>query len=78
MDLSVILEAISTVGFPIVIALGCFIFIYKIWTKEQEEQKTREDKMFEQLEGFKQTMDNFNVTLSKIDTRLEVLEHQTK
>jgi len=75
MDLSVVIEAISTVGFPIIMALGCFIFIYKIWNKEQEEQQAREDKMFKQLDGFKQTMDNFNVTLSKIDTRLEVLEH---
>ena len=38
---------IGTLGFPIVAALGAAWFIYHVWTNEQQENKAREEKMFE-------------------------------
>ena len=38
---------IGTLGFPIVAALGAAWFIYHVWNNEQQENKAREEKMFE-------------------------------
>ena len=60
MDVSVIIEIISTLGFPIacVVAMGIFIFyVYKRQTEDaaanmekvQERCKEREEKLFEEI-----------------------------
>lgn len=85
MDINSVMQMISAVGFPIVAALGCGFFVWKQAEanrtdcnnriKEvQEAAERREDKLMVQMEGFNQSLDKFNETLTKIDTRLEVLE----
>lgn len=46
MDLGVIQTAISTLGFPIVIAGACMWFIWKLWNKQQEQNDKREEKLY--------------------------------
>lgn len=82
-----ILAAISSVGFPIVAALGCGYFIYSFYNKNQEamlaEMNTirdayqkREEYLFEQINKFNTVLNNFNATLSSIDKRLGTIEHK--
>lgn len=49
MDVSTIQTAISTLGFPIVCVLFLGWFIWKIWMSQQDQNKEREDKLYEYL-----------------------------
>lgn len=81
-----LINAIPQLGFPIVCVIVLAWFIYTAWnkledknTKQMENMATRcqarEDKLYEQIDKFNTTMNNFNETLIKIDTRLETVEH---
>ncbi len=82
-----VINLISTLGFPIAIAIAAFYF-YTAFVKDQmaayskreeallEESKKREEKYAAQLDKFTESLNNFNITLTKIDTRLEYLEKQ--
>lgn len=72
--LETILTIIQTVGFPIacVVALGYFLFV--IWTKQNETHNAREERLFQQMDKFSNTLENFNITLTRIDSRLERVE----
>lgn len=84
-----IVNLISTLGFPIAVAVAAFFF-YTQFVKEQmaacakreeallAESRSREDKLTAQLDKFSNSLNNFNITLTKIDTRLEFLEKQGK
>ena len=80
-----ILSAISTVGFPIVAVIAVGWFFYQFWTKNHSDMirqmdqmaercQAREEKLYAQLDKFSDTLNNFNMTLASIDTRLEVME----
>ena len=71
-------DIIANLGFPIACVLGCAYFIYNNNKSQREDSQKREDRMFKQLENFGITMDNFNQTLTKIDSRLEALENKVK
>lgn len=82
-----VLTAISTVGFPILAALACGWFIYYFFNKSQndmiqemntmrEAYQKREEYLFEQISKFNDALNNFNATLSSIDSRLGTIEHQ--
>lgn len=47
MNLEVIQTAISTLGFPIVIAIALMWFIWKLWNKTQEQNDKREMRLYE-------------------------------
>ena len=47
MNLEVIQTAISTLGFPIVIAIALMWFIWKLWSKTQEQNDKREMRLYE-------------------------------
>lgn len=82
-----VINLISTLGFPIAIAVAAFYF-YTAFVKDQmaayakreeallEDSKKREDKYTAQMDKFSESLNNFNLTLTKIDTRLEYLEKQ--
>lgn len=76
---------ITTLGFPIACVVGLAYFVSVIWTKTQqlsesqarearESSQKREDKFMEQINKFNSTLQDFNITLVRIDTRLESLE----
>ena len=49
MDVNTIQTAISTLGFPIVCVLFLGLFIWKILMRQQDQNKEREDKLYEYL-----------------------------
>jgi len=76
---------ISTLGFPIFVALALFYFATKFIENQMKQYAEREEKLIEaykanevrftaQLNKFTEILNNFNITLTKIDTRLEALE----
>lgn len=77
----IIIELISNLGFPIVVTIVLFYFIWQL----HKDNKERENKLYsqidtiqknsnEQIEKFGNSLDNFGNTLSSIDTRLSILE----
>lgn len=52
MDLGMVVETISTLGFPIALTLACVWFFYKIYTWQREDAKERELKDRETIERF--------------------------
>lgn len=67
-------ELIANLGFPIACVCGCAYFIWQNNQQTREDNKLREETMFKQLERFGGSLDNFNLTLIKINTRLEAVE----
>lgn len=65
---------INTLGFPIAMCVGVGFYFTKILNRLLEENKLREEKFFQQLAENNQTMDKFNETLIKIDSRIESIE----
>ena len=52
MEIGVIVETISTLGFPIALTLACVWFFYKIYTWQRDDMKERENKDRETIEKF--------------------------
>lgn len=50
MDLSMIIELISTMGFPIALVLVLGWFILKIYNDTTQNGKEREDKLYSEIE----------------------------
>ena len=46
LDVNTIQTAIATLGFPIVCVLFLGWFIWKIWTKQQDQNEKREEKLY--------------------------------
>lgn len=46
MDVSSIQQMITTLGFPIVCVITLAFFIWKIWTKNVEQNEKREEKLY--------------------------------
>lgn len=67
-------EFISTLGFPIACVVACAYYIMVINKQSREDTKAREERMYSQLDKFSDSLDNFNATLVRIDTRLEAVE----
>lgn len=70
------LQAITTVGFPIVCCMGFAMYIFKERQAEREESRKREERLFNQLNSNNITMDKFNETLISLDKRLENIENK--
>lgn len=73
-----IVQIVESVGFPITVAIASGIVIYKTQQQNREDSNKREERMFEQLNEFGKSLNNFNETLITIDSRLEVLEDKIK
>ena len=58
------INAISTVGFPIVMCGGCCYFLF-----------TLINKLMGQMDKFAESLDKFNNTLISMDKRLEHIEN---
>ena len=85
MDLNVIQTAISTLGFPIVIAIALMWFIWKLWNKTQEQNEERESKLYEVLgkaqeqnERLAQTNSEFVSVLNAYKSDLETIKDDVK
>lgn len=71
MEIGLILEAIATVGFPIVMVLALGFFVYKIWQQSVE----RENKLMTEITEnrlintkFAEIIGQYEITLGEIKT----------
>lgn len=85
MDLSVIQTLITTLGFPIFCVLAMGWFISKTWNQSQEQNKQREDKLYEvvskaqaQNERLSITNSEFVSVLTDYKTDLETIKNDVK
>lgn len=62
-----LINAVSTVGFPIVMCGACAYFLYTII-----------NKLMCQMDKFAESLDKFNDTLIGMDKRLESIEDKIK
>ena len=87
MDINVIQQLITSLGFPIVCVLALGWFVYQNSKNQREDNKAqmeamaercqkREDKLYEQIDKFNVVLNSFNETLIRIDARLEALERK--
>lgn len=87
--LTMLLEMLPTVGFPIicVIALGAFVFIiYRNTTKENKENmekvqarcKEREDKLYEEIKENRRINAEAIATISKYAEKLDIIQDDVK
>ena len=85
MDTQTIQSLISTLGFPIVCSIGLGVFVFKIWKAEREDNNAqleqmserclaREERLYQQMDKYNQILSDAVKTLTKIDTRISVLE----
>ena len=88
-DLEAILQAITTVGFPIVCAIVMGLFIYKIYVnttaenaanmeKVQSRCAEREEKLYQQLEKAQEINGQAIATITLYAERLEVIQADVK
>lgn len=69
MELGVILEAIATVGFPIVMVLALGFFVYKLWQQSAEREKTLLEEITENRlinKKFAEIIAGYEITLGDI------------
>ena len=80
-----IASIVSSLGFPMAIAIAAFFIYYKFVEKQMDacakreetlmaQSNEREEKLGKQLDKFADALNNFNISLTKIDTRLSIIE----
>lgn len=85
MDAQTIQTLISTLGFPVVCTLGLGVFVFKIWKAQREDNNAqlsqmserclaREERLYQQMDKYNAILTDAVETLTKIDTRISVLE----
>ena len=85
MDAQTIQSLISTLGFPIVCSIVLGIFVFKIWKAQREDNNAqlakmserclaREERLYQQMDKYSQILSGAVETLTKIDTRISVME----
>lgn len=81
MDINVIQQLITTLGFPIVCVIFLGWFLYKIWTKSQTQNESREEKLYlviaqaqSQNEKLSQTNAEFVTVLTNYKTDLDAIK----
>lgn len=70
-------EIVQSVGFPIAVAGGCFLFIFKLWEQSKEREKTYIEMIQKQNERFDAQdlqLQAIVLTQEKIIERLENIE----
>lgn len=72
--LELLLGLLPTVGVPVVAMIAMAIFICRILSIINKNNTNRESQMLSQLTRFGDSLDSFNITLTKIDNRLEIVE----
>lgn len=74
MEAATLIDLIPTLGFPVICVIALGWFMSKMWSDNNKRSIEREERMSKQIDRFGDSLDNFNITLIKIDTRLEQVE----
>ena len=69
-------QLISSLGFPIASVVACGGFIFKMQQQQREDTNRREERMFEQMTNITITLSNINTSLELLSERIEKLEEQ--
>lgn len=69
-------QLISSLGFPIASVIACGSFIFKMQQQQREDTNRREERMFEQMNNITITLSNINTSLELLSERIEKLEEQ--
>ena len=69
-------QLITNLGFPIVSVIACGNFIFKMQQQQREDTNRREERMFEQMNNITITLSNINTSLELLSERIEKLEEQ--
>lgn len=69
-------QLISSLGFPIASVVACGGFIFKMQQQQREDTNRREERMFEQMNNITITLSNINTSLELLSERIEKLEEQ--
>ena len=67
-------QLISSLGFPIASVVACGGFIFKMQQQQREDTNRREERMFEQMNNITITLSNINTSLELLSERIEKLE----
>lgn len=67
-------ELVTNLGFPIASVIACGGFIYKMQQQQREDTNKREERMFQQMANITNTLTNINISLERINTRIDELE----
>ena len=71
-----VLNAITNVGFPIVVCLGFAYYIYEDKKAERQENKEREERYLSTIANFSNVLDKVNENLVTNNKRLEYIEEK--
>ena len=69
-------QLITNLGFPIASVVACGGFIFKMQQQQREDTNRREERMFEQMNNITITLSNINTSLELLSERIEKLEEQ--
>lgn len=69
MELTVVTELITTIGFPIALVVVLLWFIFKL----QAESKERENKLMETVSSFSAKFNEITIALTKVTDTLSAL-----
>ena len=71
-------QLISSLGFPIASVVACGGFIFKMQQQQREDTNRREERMYEQMNNITLTLSNINTSLELLSERIEKLEGQNE
>lgn len=74
--MEVYFQAVTTVGFSVVACFGLGWYIWEDRKAERAESRAREERMFQQIDKFSASLENFNRTLIGVNQRLENIERK--
>ena len=71
-------QIISNLGFPIASVVACGSFMFKMQQQQREDTNRREERMYEQMNNITLTLSNINTSLELLSERIEKLEGQNE
>lgn len=74
MDLQIIIDTISSLGFPIACVIAMGVFIYKIYKKSED----REDKLMQEIQENRQINADAIATIGKYATSIDAIKEDIK
>ena len=71
-----VVNLLNTVGFPIACVVATGFFIWKTTQQTREDNLSREERTFNQMDKLTDTLDKATDTIDRINIRLDVIEEK--